>query len=822
MNTLHEWNGQIEGWPRREAEKVVKKYRKKEGDKIVLQAGFGPSGFPHIGTIRDVATAHFVRLALASMGYDTELSVFSDNTDSFNRIPGDVKRAISKNHAEYLKSQRGKPLFTIENPTDTKLINGTVVKPNSYSKFMAVRLEELLNKLEIPHKLKYASREYNAHRFDTHIVRAMEMAETIDNIFEYHFGKKQLGRQWKFPYFPVCDGCGKVASTRVLEIDPDKYLVKYACDIDIPSRGITSCKTHKKKHIREGSYLGNNGKLPFALQWLARWIDWDTETEQFVPTVHYEPHGKDLLSLKKLAGIILREVYDVKTVPEGLTYGMILDEEGKKFSKSQGNDFGVNNMLDFSTNDALLQFLMKDPKKDRILSVGLVPQINDEARAAQDQWHQIDPKTGKRKSDVYWFTHNGKPPENPVKFIGYNQLLSLISCVGPYPEVIEPYLQKVISYSLEKFHKQKVVEEAKQRRGQVQLGLPFQDEKAMLHATLPVIERIKSGTKDALRYYKEIVLPKAIAYYEQIIAPSLKEPLFSTKERNFVRRVYDFIKDNEQFDRLDLETMSEADHKAYYTHMNETIVRFAMEEGLGKDVPKDLTNGERRMFEKVHGTRMKAYRTLYRALLNQDEGAPFSTMLLLTGRYKIMNALQEYVDAPTVEERVPEVMDTSEESLAQKVEEGSTVDFATAMYEASRARLKNDKQFIDWIYSKDSNSPEDVKTIIEDRTKYQAQERGEFSKEIGYLRAIEALTYIKYAELAEKLDGDKPTAEDLIAQQIDACQLVHDVAPHLGNFGRDMNFEKWLNAVRAEFTLHRDTYAAGALETYNIIAQHKK
>ena len=52
-------------WPYEEARKLLKRWPdgKPEGQPVIFETGYGPSGLPHIGTFNEVARTTFVRQA---------------------------------------------------------------------------------------------------------------------------------------------------------------------------------------------------------------------------------------------------------------------------------------------------------------------------------------------------------------------------------------------------------------------------------------------------------------------------------------------------------------------------------------------------------------------------------------------------------------------------------------------------------------------------------------------------------------------------------------------------------------------------------------
>ncbi len=68
-------------WPYREANAILEKLEreqkaslKRKSERVILQTGYGPSGFPHVGTFSEVARTDYVRQALAALNSDQNIA----------------------------------------------------------------------------------------------------------------------------------------------------------------------------------------------------------------------------------------------------------------------------------------------------------------------------------------------------------------------------------------------------------------------------------------------------------------------------------------------------------------------------------------------------------------------------------------------------------------------------------------------------------------------------------------------------------------------------------------------------------------------------
>ena len=101
-------------WPYEEARKLLKRWPdgKPNGEAMVFETGYGPSGLPHIGTFNEVLRTTFVRRAYEELtgGAPTRLIAFSDDMDGLRKVPDNVPEQ------ELLAANLGRPLTRIPDP----------------------------------------------------------------------------------------------------------------------------------------------------------------------------------------------------------------------------------------------------------------------------------------------------------------------------------------------------------------------------------------------------------------------------------------------------------------------------------------------------------------------------------------------------------------------------------------------------------------------------------------------------------------------------------------------------------------------------------
>ncbi len=99
------------------------------------------------------------------------------------------------------------------------------------------------------------------------IIELINEKERVRTILNNYRKENPFPENW-IPFKPLCTHCNRIGTTRALEIDLDKYRVRYFCE---------ACKNEDWSDMRKG-------KLTWRLEWLAIW---------YILNIHFEPYGKD-------------------------------------------------------------------------------------------------------------------------------------------------------------------------------------------------------------------------------------------------------------------------------------------------------------------------------------------------------------------------------------------------------------------------------------------------------------------------------------------------------------------------------------------------
>jgi lysyl-tRNA synthetase class 1 len=294
----------------------------------VVASGTSISGEPHIGNIGDVVRANIVARSVAEAGGEASESWVSDNMDPLRRVPSDVPA----NFKEYL----GFPLSDIPDPK------------GCHKSFTAHYEEIVLGQSALlgARPRAFLGRDmYRDGTYNEAIRTAFEKRRAIAAILN-KFREKPLEEDW-FPYNPICEKCGRIATTRVTAYDDNTGEIDYVCESTVVGKDqpVEGCG-----HAGRMKYDEGKGKLVWRVEWPARWK---------ILGVTCEPFGKEHAASGgswDTGKLISEQVYGCPA-PYPIIYEHFM-VGGKKMSKSFGNVVTVRDWLDAAPAEALRYYML--------------------------------------------------------------------------------------------------------------------------------------------------------------------------------------------------------------------------------------------------------------------------------------------------------------------------------------------------------------------------------------------------------------------------------------------------------------------------------
>jgi lysyl-tRNA synthetase class 1 len=405
-------------WLDKVAREIVERERRLgRGLQIIrVESGLGASGIPHIGSFGDAARAYGVRLALDVMGVKAEYITFSDDKDGLRKVPSGLPRWLSK----YV----GFPVSSIPDPFECH---------KSYGHHMSSLLLDSLDKTGVQYRHISGTEAYQQGLFNNQIERILSNADKVGRIIKETLGQEKYTEV--IPYFPVCQKCGRIYTTRALEYDAAKHRVRYACDgMELRGKMLKGCGHRGEVDVRSGQ-----GKLSWKVEFAARWS---------ALKINYEPYGKDLTESVRANDRVMEEVLG-EPPPYHTRYEHFLDHTGAKMSKSVGNLIAPQLWLKYGSPQTLFLLMFKRSVGARPVWLRDVPLYIAELDELEDVYfgkkEVKDPKERAKLRGLYEYCWNLKPPERPSLHVPHN-LLVYLAKVAPKERQREFVLEKLATY----------------------------------------------------------------------------------------------------------------------------------------------------------------------------------------------------------------------------------------------------------------------------------------------------------------------------------------------------------------------------------------
>ena len=373
-------------WPYEEARKLLKRWPdgKPNGEPVIFETGYGPSGLPHIGTFNEVLRTTFVRRAFEELtGAPTRLIAFSDDMSVLRKVPDNIP------NAELLHANLGKPLTKIPDPFGSH---------DSFAAHNNAMLRSFLDRFGFDYDFFSATECYTSGRFDDVIRQVLRNWDAILDVMLPTLREER--RKTYSPVLPISPATGIVLQVPVEVVDADAGIIAF----------------HDEGRRIEQSALGGKAKLQWKVDWAARWV---------ALGIDYEMAGKDLIDSVVQSGKIARILGG--RPPEGFNYEMFLDEKGEKISKSKGNGLSLEEWLRYGSEESLAFYIYREPRKAKSLHIGVIPRAVDEYWQFRANYPKqpIEQKLGNPVHHI----HAGKVPEKLLP-VTYGLLLNLVSLPG--------------------------------------------------------------------------------------------------------------------------------------------------------------------------------------------------------------------------------------------------------------------------------------------------------------------------------------------------------------------------------------------------------
>ena len=376
---------------------VIAKDLAPKADHHVLATGITPSGPIHIGNMREVLTTDAVYRSLIKLGADAEFIYIADDFDQLRKVYPFLPNSFHK-HV-------GKPLSEIPCPCG---------KHNSYADHYLLDFLHSLEELGIQPHVYRASEMYKSGVYKEAIQLALDNTDKIKSIIE-KISKRQLPKNW-IPFNIKCEKCGRISSAKALLYEYP--FVEYSCD----------CGYEGKADVR----IGGVGKLPWRLDWPARWK---------ILGVTFEPFGKDhgaAGGTHDTGVAIAKELFSYKP-PEYVMYEFILLKGKGAMHSSKGTALSANEMLKMTPPEVLRFLIMRNQPSKHIAfdpGFGLLNLVDEYDQVERMYFGEEDQIKGYKDLDsIYELSQPSQIPSSIPYQIPFRHLVTVVQIGESWIEV---------------------------------------------------------------------------------------------------------------------------------------------------------------------------------------------------------------------------------------------------------------------------------------------------------------------------------------------------------------------------------------------------
>jgi len=398
-------------WADEIVEDILKKTKR---DSYLITDWTTPSGQAHIGSLRGVIIHDLVRRGLEEKDKKVTFQYGFDDFDPMDGLP----IYVDKNWLEHM----GKPLCNVSAPDG---------KSRNFAAQYSQEFEEVFNGLGIRPEVVKTSELYKSGKFNESIKIILDNAKEIRKIYKEISGSDK-GNNW-YPFQVICPKCGKIGTTVVTSWDGKE--IEFTCQENLV-KWAKGCGEKGKISPFDG-----NGKLPWKVEWPAKWYIFGT---------NIEGEGKDHFAAggsRDIANAIFFQIFEKKP-PYDIRYEHFL-AQGAKMSSSKGLGVTAKDMADFLPAN-ILRFLFIRTRYRRAIDFQpegeTIPLLYDE----YDRASSADPKSDLGRAFYYTFVDKKPCPKYLLRFSKVANLLQM-----PKADIFD-YAQKEKGDNLTEIEKEEI------------------------------------------------------------------------------------------------------------------------------------------------------------------------------------------------------------------------------------------------------------------------------------------------------------------------------------------------------------------------------
>jgi lysyl-tRNA synthetase, class I len=288
-----------------------------------------PSGKVHVGSLRGVLIHDALYRALKEKDVSATYKFGIDDYDPLDGLPADAKPELVE--------MMGMPLCNIPAPAGSRA-------PDLAEHYIAEFLE-IFQELGVGAEIYRMRDIYRSGQFNEAIDVILKKVDIVRDVYR-QVSNANKSADWH-PFQIICEKCGKIGSSEVTHYDGKE--VVYHCRENLVSWAKGCGYTGKT------SPFNGNGKLPWKLEWVAKW-------HAFGITI--EGAGKDHCTKggsRDVANQCLKSIFGEKP-PLNVPYEFFL-VSGAKMSSSMGIGSYARAMADFLPPEILRFLMVRSPAK---------------------------------------------------------------------------------------------------------------------------------------------------------------------------------------------------------------------------------------------------------------------------------------------------------------------------------------------------------------------------------------------------------------------------------------------------------------------------
>ncbi len=288
-----------------------------------------PSGRVHVGSLRGVVIHDVIYRALQRAGKPVTFLYGVDDYDALDTVPRYLNQAT---FAPYL----GWPLCNVPSPGD---------RASDYAKYFMGEFLEVFEYLGIRPRVYYLRDLYRSGQLNPYIDTFLRNAHLVRQAYK-EVSKADRPASW-LPFQAICENCGKIATTEVTDYNGSE--VFYTCKLEGVDY-VAGCG-----HAGWVSPFDGNGKLPWKVEWVAKWKLLGV-TVELAGKDHSQKGGS-----RDVANAICRKVLQEQP-PFHAPYEFIL-VNGTKMSSSKGVGSSAKEMAELLPPELLRYLMLRTPPR---------------------------------------------------------------------------------------------------------------------------------------------------------------------------------------------------------------------------------------------------------------------------------------------------------------------------------------------------------------------------------------------------------------------------------------------------------------------------